>query len=157
MKKLMIAAAPLLLAACGGEAPKEEAAAKPPTAMPMGEWEVTATVAKLESTDQSTPAVKKKQGDSWTRKACLAKPEDLSKLLLPEGETCTSNSSYARQGRINSSFTCRTPGKGDHTPTVAGIYTADTLTAEVTTASTFSGTGDYQMTETITGKRLGDC
>ena len=33
----------LLLASCGGEAPKEEAATKPPTAMPMGEWEVTAT------------------------------------------------------------------------------------------------------------------
>ena len=158
MKKLMLAAVPLLLTACGGaEAPKEEAKAKPPTAMPMGEWEVTATVARLQSIDKTTPAVAKKEGDTWTRKACLTKPEDLSKLLLPENETCTSNTSYARQGRINSSFTCRTPGKGDHTPTIAGLYTADTMEAEVSTATTYSGDGDYQMTEKVTGKRLGDC
>ncbi len=157
MKKLMIAAAPLLLVACGTEAPKEEAKAKPPTAMPMGEWEVTATVAKLVSTDNSTPAVKVKEGETWTRKACLKSPEDLAKLMLPEGQNCQSVSNYARQGRINSAFTCRVAGKGDHTPTVAGLYTADTFEAEVSTASMFSGDGDYQMTEKMTGKRLGDC
>ena len=159
MSKMIFAAAPLalLLASCGGEAPKEEAATKPPTAMPMGAWEVTATVAKLQSTDNSTPATKRKQGETWTRKACLAKPEDLAKLLLPEGENCTAVSNYARQGRINSAFTCRVAGKGDHTPTVAGLYTADTFEAEVSTASMFSGDGDYQMTETMQGKRLGDC
>ena len=46
---------------------------------------------------------------------------------------------------------------GHFAPTIAGLYTADTMEAEVSTATTYSGDGDYQMTEKVTGKRLGDC
>jgi hypothetical protein len=160
MRILVLAAAPaLLLAACGGEtgeAANETAAAAVPVAFPVGEWEVTSTVERIGSTDGTTPAIAAKPGDSATRKACVAEASQLSSLFAPEGVQCTAMSDYARQGRINTAYKCAIPG-GVLTPTVNGRYTADTLDVIVDSASMLSGSGDYQMSAKVTGKRLGDC
>ncbi len=160
MRKLVLAITPaLLLAACGGEAPQADNAAAEavvPAAFPVGEWEVTSTVESVASTDQSTPAISAKKGDAATRNACVANASELSKLFAPEGAKCTAMSDYARQGRINTAYKCDISG-GLLTPTVNGRYTADTLEVVVDSASMLSGTGDYQMSAKVAGKRVGDC
>ena len=159
MRKFLVAAAPaLLVAACGGDAGEasKEAEAAVPVDFPVGEWEVTSTVERIGSADGTTPAIAAKPGDSATRKACVADASQLSSLFAPEGVQCTAMSDYARQGRINTAYKCAIPG-GYLTPTVNGRYTADTLDVIVDSASMLSGSGDYQMSAKVTGKRLGDC
>lgn len=158
MRNLIQAAAPaLLLVACGNPEPAtNEAADAVPAAFPPGEWEVTLSVASIRSTDNSTPAVSAKQGDKATRKACIAAPDDLIKLFTAEGANCTVVTTFARQGRLNNGYQCKAP-KGTTSPTVYGRYTADTLDVSVDTASRLSGSGDFTMSEKVTGKRLGDC
>lgn len=154
-----IAIAPLLaLVACGGEAPQNETAAAPvkPAAFPAGEWEVTSSVESLGSTDKTTPKTSRKEGDSIIRKACVADPKKLEALFTAEGDTCTVQTAFTKNGRINNAYSCRRSGQMLN-PTVNGKYTADSFEATVDTATYFSGDGDYQMREKITGKRLGDC
>lgn len=160
MRKLVMAFGPLLLlAGCGGEsetAANEAAEAVVPAAFPVGQWEVTATVESIGSTDGTTPVISAKKGDSTTRKACVADPKQLDMLFAPEGTKCSALADYARQGRINTAYKCNVAG-GVLTPTVNGRYTADTLDVIVDSASMLSGSGDYQMSEKVTGKRIGDC
>lgn len=159
MRNLVWAVAPaLLLGACGDSAPEanESAAAAVPAAFPAGEWEVTATVESIASTDQSTPATAAKKGDSATRKVCVADARQLDVLFAPDGADCSALADYARQGRINTAYQCKIAG-GVLTPTVNGRYTADTLDVVVDSASMLSGSGDYQMSQKVTGRRLGDC
>lgn len=160
MNRMIVAALPLLLVAgCGGEAPKQEAAAaEVPVSFPAGEWEFTSTVDALASTDQSTPAYGRKVGSSETTKACIKDGKDLMAVIPTKGDTCTVSTSYTRNGRVNTAYTCKRPGKpGDLNPTANGNYTADSMNATVVTATLFAGDGDYELTEKVTGKRLGDC
>lgn len=150
------AAAPaLLLAACGE---REQTPAEPavPTAFPAGQWEVTATVESIVSTDKSTPATSAKVGEKTTRQACVADAKALIALFTPEGGDCTSISDYARQGRINTAYKCTVPG-GFTSPMANGRYTADSFEVQLDTSSMLSGAGDYQMRGTAVGRRLGDC
>lgn len=157
MRILVMTAGALVVAACGGEAPKAEKVA-PPKTFPTGEWEVTATVDRLISKDGTTPAVKAKQGDAVTRKACVTDPRELAALFVAEGDDCTAQTAFARGGNVNSAYTCKRPGqRGTINPTVYGKYTADTLAITVNTGTQLSGDGDYELTEKLTGKRLGDC
>ena len=158
MRKLILAAAPaLLLAACGNPEPAaDETAEAVPAAFPLGEWEVTSSVASIRAVDGAAPASSAKQGDKATRKACIAAPDDLIKLFTAEGANCSVVTTFARQGRLNNGYQCKVP-KGTTSPTVYGRYTADTLDVTVDTASRLSGSGDFTMSEKVTGKRLGDC
>ena len=160
MPKLVVACVPaLILGACGGETgqPANDAAqVAVPAAFPGGQWEVTATVESIGSTDGTTPVIAARKGDSTTRKACVADAKQLDLLFAPEGTKCSALADYARQGRINTAYKCNIPG-GVLTPTVNGQYTADTLDVIVDSASMLSGSGDYQMSAKVTGKRLGDC
>jgi hypothetical protein len=162
--KLMVGAfVPILmLAACGGDdAPAGNAATDPaavPGAFPLGEWEATATVEKLTPADREAPATKAREGDKATRKACIAKPDDLAALFTSAGDECTVTTSYARTGRINTAYSCKRAGdKGLVNPTANGRYTADTLDVTVDTASYLAGMGDYVLKEKVVGKRLGNC
>lgn len=157
MKAQWMIAPALLLAACGGETPAPVEQAAKPARLPAGEWEVTSVAESLKSTDNSTPALDRKQGDSVTRKACVAADGKADALLLATGDKCSSTSNYNRDGRINASWTCQRPGNGQLNPAVDGKYTADTFEAVVTTGTWFSGSGDYTLSEKVTARRLGDC
>ncbi len=160
MNKMMTAALPLLLlAGCGGEAPKQEdAAAVVPVSFPAGEWEFTSTVDSVASSDNSTPAYSRKVGSVETTKACIKDGKDLMAVIPTKGDTCTVSTSYTRNGRVNTAYTCKRPGKpGDLNPTANGNYTADSMEVTVVTATLFAGDGDYELTEKVTGKRIGDC
>lgn len=157
MRVLVMTAGALALAACGGEAPKAEKVG-PPKTFPTGEWEVTATVDRLISKDGTTPAAKAKQGDVVTRKACITDAKELAALFAADGDDCKAQTAFARGGNVNSAYTCKRPGqRGTINPTVYGKYTADTLTVTVNTGTQLSGDGDYELTEKVIGKRLGDC
>lgn len=53
---------------------------------------------------------------------------------------------------------CQRPGQpGQVMQSVTGTTTADGFEAEVSTSTYLSGSGDYQMTRTLTGRRVGEC
>ena len=61
-----------------------------------------------------------------------------------------------RNGRMSLQYKC-TRGSDQLTQLVDGDFKADSFEAKVTTATYFTGAGDYEMTRTFTGKRVGDC
>ena len=158
MRMLVLGASLLALAACGGDsaAPKPEAQAKP-AKLPAGEWEVTSTVQSLRSADNSTPAIDLKEGQATTARVCVADGALPAKLFTGNDDPCTTDTAYNRNGRLNIAFQCRREGKGSYSATVDGQYQADSFEAALGTATVFSGTGDYQMNQRLTAKRLGDC
>lgn len=160
MRVVMGLAGAIMLAGCGGSdgggAPaKAEIAAK----LGAGLYEVTADVASLTSTDKSTPATKVKQGDKIAVKACVGPDGKLDPALLAEaGDTCTSPSSYARNGRLSVQLACTRAGEnGGVMVTTDGKFTADTFEGQAQSETQFYGDGDYKMTRKLTAKRVGDC
>ena len=149
----------LVLPGCGSEAPAPVPEEKgPPAIFPAGEWEVTALTETLKSADNFTPATKHKAGSTDVQKICSpAGPKPAAALFADKGDSCTSTSDYAKDGRINMSYNCQRPGHGLLTLTFDGKYDADTFEVEVATGTYFSGQGDYVLTQRLKGKRLGDC
>ena len=159
MRGLMLMAGTLLLAGCGsggGDAPaKTETAAK----LGAGLYEVTAEVAKLTSTDKTTPATKLKQGDKVAAKACVAADGTPDAALVGEaGDKCSMPSSYVRNGRMSVQLACRRAGdSGGVMVTMDGKFTADGFNGAAQSETQFVGQGDYKMTRNLTAKRIGDC
>jgi len=156
-------AAASLLAACSGDtatdAKPEEAKAD---ALKPGEYEVSAKVDELRSIDHSTPATKMKvaaAGETLPAgRACVGKDGAIDPVTFAEsGDKCRPSSSYLRGGRMSLQYNCTRAGTGELTQLVDGQFTADSFEAQVMTSTYFSGGGDYAMTRTLTGKRVGDC
>lgn len=149
----------LLLAACGEDAPQVDNRASEAKQLKAGEYEVTAKVTSLSSTDKSTPATKLKIGDTTTVRGCVAAdgtPDP--KLFVDAGDVCKINSSYTSGAILNMQLSCtRKSNPGYVTSAVDGHFTADAFTATVTTGTMFSGTGDYAMGRELTGKWVGVC
>lgn len=147
----------LPLAACGGDAPPP-AKAKAPPVFPAGQWEVTSLTEKLASADKSTPATSHKVGVAETRTICSpAGPKPATALFVDPGDDCTADSDYAKNGRLNISYQCRRPGRGQLALTLDGKYDEQTFEVVVVTGTYFAGSGDYALTQKIKGRRLGDC
>ena len=73
------------------------------------------------------------------------------------GDECTPSSTYMRGGRMSLQFNCKRPKRGQLTQLVDGNFTATSFEAKVITSSYFEGPGDYSMTRTLSGTRVGDC
>jgi hypothetical protein len=148
-----------LLAACSDDsattAKPEEARADQ---LKPGEYEITATVDALRSTDKTTPATKSKVGDppKVTRTCVPADGTIPPDAFAETDEKCRSSDSYMRGGRMNLQFKCVRDGE-QLTQMADGSFTADSFTGTVMTATYLSGSGDYELTRTMTGKRVGDC
>jgi|SRR5688500_16435674 hypothetical protein len=148
-----------LLAACSGDtatnATVEKARAD---ALQPGEYEVTATVAALRSTDNTTPVSKAKPGDPPTAaRTCVPADGTIDSAVFAEaGETCNPMDNYMRGGRISLQYKC-TRDRQQLTQMVDGEFKADSFTAKVITSTYFTGSGDYELTRNFTGKRVGDC
>ena len=151
-----------LLAACSGDAaqePKKEAKA---ASLTPGEYEVTDKVDEVRSTDNSTPATARKvpaAGEaSPASRICVGADGALDpKIFAEAGDQCTSTGSYMRGGRLSYQFNCNRAGKGGLSQLADGKFTADSFEASVTSSTYFSGPGDYSLTRTLTGRRVGDC
>ena len=156
---IMTAVAAAWLAGCSGEdapAPKAEEARA--ASLQAGEYEVTATVAALRSTDKTTPRSKMKVGDPpKVTRACVPADGSLAAEVFAEaGESCTPMDQYMRNGRLNLQFKCKR-GSDQLTQMADGKFKADSFEAKVSTATYFAGDGDYELTRSFTGKRVGDC
>ena len=145
-----------LLAACSESAPpppKKERV----NALKPGEYEIVAKVDALRSTDQTAPATQSKTGASKTSRICVPADGALDPATFTEaGETCTGADNYMRGGRMSLQYKCLRGGE-QLTQTVDGSFTADSFTGKVMTATYFQGNGDYEMTRTVTARRVGDC
>jgi hypothetical protein len=147
-----------LLAGCSAEpAPKPEDAQA--VELKSGEYEISAKVDEVRSTDKTTPATKAKAGDPpAVRRACIAAGGGIAtEAFADAGDKCAESSSYLRNGRLSQQLTCSRPGHGQVMQLADGGFKADSFEAKLTTATYFAGPGDYQMTRTFTGKRVGDC
>ncbi len=155
---LALAAAGLLGACSDGanQAKPEEAKAN---ALQPGEYEITAKIDALRSTDKTTPVTKAKPGDPpATRRACVAAGGGIAaEAFADAGDKCTESSSYLRNGRLSLQLTCSRPGKGQVMQLADGNFKADSFEAKLNTVTYFAGSGDYAMTRTMTGKRVGEC
>ena len=146
-----------LVAACGSEAPKPVVAEAPKT-MPAGEYEIASEVTKLASTDQSVPATRLKLGDKETTRACVAADGTPDPAMFVEaGDKCTVNNSYGRSGRLSVQYSCQRAGKGELATNADGNFTADGYEAIVISATSFPGSGDYELARRLVAKRVGAC
>ncbi len=159
---LGLAGAAALAACSGGEAPTENVAEAKADALQPGEYEFTVVVDSVSSTDNSTPATNLKvaaEGEETEKvRVCVAKDGAIDPLIFAEaGDTCTPSSTYMRGGRMSLQFNCNRAKRGQLTQTVDGNFTATSFEAKVMTASYFAGDGDYAMSRTISGTRVGEC
>lgn len=155
MRGLMIVGA-LTLASCGQEAAKTEKAAIP-AKLPAGQYEVTATVKSLASTDKTPVPTFAKTGDTMTTQGCVgADGLPAAELLAAKGDVCQLQNPYVRSGRMNFQLDCNRKGQGKVMADVSGKYTAEGFTGTLTATSFFSGPGDYKLVEEITARKVAD-
>ncbi len=155
---IMGLAAAGLLAGCSGDTAPKPGKTKAAALQP-GEYEITAKIDELRSTDKTTPATKAKAGDPpTTRRACVTAGGGIApEAFADAGDKCTESSSYLRNGRLSLQLTCSRPERGQIMQLADGDFKVDSFEAELKTATYFAGPGDYEMTRTMTGKRVGDC
>jgi len=159
MRLMMTAATTaVLLAGCSeneAAVPKAEAVA---ASLQAGEYEVTAKVDALRSTDKTTPETKSKVGDPpKVTRTCVPADGTIDAKVFAEGsETCKALDNYMRNGRMSLQYQC-TRGSDGLSQLVDGNFKADSFEAKVTTSTYFAGSGDYDLTRSFTGKRVGDC
>lgn len=159
---ILALAAAGLLAACSGDTAQEAKPEEKADALQPGEYEVTDKVDQLRSTDNSTPSTATKvpvAGEApRTARICVGPDGELDpKIFAEAGDKCTPTGSYMRGGRLSFQFNCTRAGKGGLSQLVDGKFTADSFEASVTSATYFSGPGDYSLNRTLTGRRVGDC
>lgn len=157
---LMTVAGAAALASCGGgEEPVNNVAEAAAASLQPGEYELTAKVDALRSTDKTTPATALKAGgDPVVTRTCVGADNKMDPAAFVEaGETCTPSDSYMRNGRMNLQYRCNRSGKGQLTHVVDGSFKTDSFTAQVRTGTYFSGSGDYDLERSIDAKRVGEC
>jgi hypothetical protein len=156
-RTMILTAAVLALGGCG-EADKPKAKEKA-AALAPGEYEVTIKVDSLKSTDKTSPATKAKAGAAGEPvRTCVPTDGKLDGKLFGEAsDSCTQQSAYMSRGRMSFQFQCNRPGNGGLSQLVDGEFKAESFEAKVTTSTFFTGSGDYEMARTFTGKRVGDC
>lgn len=157
MKRIVLLATCLGLAACGQEAEAPKKAAAAPATLPAGTYEVTAKVASLVSTDKTPVPTFAKEGDTITTRGCvgsdgLPEPE----LLASKGETCRLQDPYVRSGRLNLTLDCNRKGQGQVMTMLDGKFDAESFSGKLTATSSFPGSGDYKMVQDITAKKVSD-
>lgn len=155
--RIIVVASTLLLTACGpGEAEAPKKAATPAT-LPAGEYEVTAKVASLTSTDKTPLPTFTKQGDSRTVRGCVgADGLPAPELLAAQGDSCQLQNPYVRSGRMNFQLNCQRKGQGQVMADVTGSYTAEGFTGTLTATSFFAGPGDYRLVEEVSARKVAD-
>ena len=152
-------AATALLGGCSdSSAPAPEAEEVVAASLRPGEYEITAKVDALRSTDKTTPASKMKVGDEpKVIRTCVPADGAIDPEVFAEAkESCNAMDNYMRNGRMSLQYKCKR-GSDQLTQLVDGNFKADSFEAKVSTATYFAGDGDYELTRSFTAKRVGDC
>lgn len=155
---ILALAAAGLLAACSDSGTPAKPEEKAADALKPGDYEVTAKVDEIHSTDKTIPKTASKLADAAkVTRTCVPAGGTIDPAAFAEaGEKCTPSDNYMRGGRMSLQYRCNRAGDL-LTQLVDGNFTADSFTGKVMTATYFSGSGDYEMTRTVTGKRVGEC
>jgi len=150
----------LALAGCSGGEDKATSAASEEKASTLqpGEYEITAAVQSLRSTDKATPATVLKEGSApAVARTCVGPDNAIEPAAFAEaGDTCKQGETYMRNGRMSIQLQCNRPGHGSLSSRIDGTFQKDSFSATVSTTTYFSGSGDYALTRSVTGKRVGD-
>jgi hypothetical protein len=159
-----------VLAACGDGAAEEAAKQKAAAAeaakklqLTAGQWETTTEVTRFTKQDQAPkPAINAPVGTKSTASICIAadQTKEPPAVLLAGNESyqCTYDSSYISAGTLNAALTCRRAGvNGEIRMSIAGDYTAETITAEQDLQTSLPGPGDANILSKLTARRVGDC
>lgn len=157
---VLAAAAAVLASGCSQDEPAPvENESDSAGALAPGLYQATWTVSGIKSTDTSPPSNGIEQGATGTAQGCVAADGTIDPALFAEGEdACTASSSYVRSGRISMQLECSRPGEnGQVMQSVNGSGNAEGIEAEVSTTTYLAAVGDYQMTRTLTAKRVGEC
>jgi hypothetical protein len=153
---IVVGVAAAMLAGCSGEAekPAEERA----QTLQAGEYEVAVKVDDLRSMDEGTPVIEAKAGDTQTQRVCIAADGKIDPALFTQAtDSCKSQTDYVKRGRINIQYQCTRPGKGPLSEVVEGRFTKDGFEARSTSATYFTGNGDYELARSYAGRRVGEC
>lgn len=151
------AAAALLLAGCSEDAPQQQK--QQSRSLEPGQYELSWTVSQLRSTDKSSPATSLSQGETGTASGCIREGGDVDPALFAEaGDQCTPSNSFVRAGRVSVQMECKRPGQpGLVMQSVNAKSAGDSFEGELSTSTYLDGSGDYEMTRTITARRAGEC
>ncbi|WP_309662833.1 DUF3617 family protein [Sphingomonas sp.] len=151
-------AAAAVLAGCSDATAPQPQESEAAAALKPGEYAITAKIDDVHSTDKTTPVTKAKAGDPpTTRRACVAADGSIAaEAFADAGDKCAVSSSYVRGGRLSVQLTCSRPN-GQVMQLADGDFKADSFEAKLKTATYFAGSGDYAMTRTMSGKRVGEC
>jgi hypothetical protein len=150
----------LALAGCsGGDQPANTAVEEKAAALQPGEYELVTAVEALRSTDKTTPATKLLQGSApVASRTCIGPDNGIDPAAFAEaGDDCAARDPYISNGRMSVQLVCKRKSKDDVINQLDGKFTKDGFTADVTTTTYLISSGDYQMTRSITAKRVGDC
>lgn len=163
MKKMLVLGpcAALLFACSGG--------GTGPVTMQPGQWETTVQFANIEVPgvpEAQVAAMRSALSRPQTRPQCITQAQAANPMGNMMGQTsqgCNFTKNTFANGTIDISGTCNPPGgQATATMTMTGTYTANTITAQVTTEArpTSQMPGQPQMirmTGTISAHRTGDC
>lgn len=150
----------LALAGCSDGATENNIAVEErASALQPGEYEVTTKVESIRSTDGTTPASKLKQADApVVTRTCVGPNNQVApEAFVEAAEKCTAGDTYMSGGRMSLQLRCDRPGKGSLSHVVDGKFAADSFSGTVITATTFSGSGDYELRRSVEARRVGDC
>ena len=158
MRLLIIATAAALVAGCGGSGNEAAPADKAAAALEPGEYELAWSDVERKD-DAKAPAASAGQPAAvFPAKACVAAGGALEPAAFAEtGDNCHVVNSYLRNGRINVQLGCDREGKGKVSQIASGSFKSDSFEAKVETQTEFEGDGNYTMTRTVAGKRVGAC
>ena len=152
------AAAAMILAGCGSsgeETPVKEAAAS----LKPGEYQLAWSDIEMKAIDPKEKALAPiDAAAAFPAKACVSSRGGIDPPVFAEtGDECKSVNSYTRNGLVNIQLTCTREGKGKLASMIDGKFAAESFDAKVQTSTSFSGEGNYTMSRSVSGKRIGDC
>jgi hypothetical protein len=152
-----------LLAACsgGGDTKAETEKAEAASQLSPGQWEVSSEVTRLNSLDQSPPAIDTPAGTRAQVSHCVGTDEGTrppAAMLAGSEDECRYRDFYMSRGRINATMLCRRDGiDGDMVVSVTGTFTADSFEGERDLTTAMPGAGDVRILSSIEGRRTGPC
>lgn len=170
MKRLLIIAPLLMVAACGGEAAKDGAGTDTAAAtsgdggtMKAGQWEIATKVDDISMPGMPPEAAAQMKSAKTTANTSVCfteeqvKKPDLTKVGNQNGN-CTTERNVYEAGKIDVAATCKGGAGGDSTVKMVGTYGAESFAyAMETTSKSPMGGGDMTMKMDISGTRTGEC
>ncbi len=176
MKKLLILAAPIVLAACSpggadadgdGEISQQEAAAETSNiSITPGQWETTVQLTEFEMTgmpEEAREMMRRQMGQSRTSTSCIT-PEEAANPQATmfggdENDSCTYNDFTMSGGTMLIDATCRPEGTdGTMTMRMEGTYTAARYDMTINMTMPEGPMGAMSMAGRVSGRNISpDC